>query len=29
LERIGILTGEKLGRETVYKHPALLEVLKA
>jgi Fic family protein len=29
LQRIGILTGEKLGRETVYKHPALLEVLKA
>ena len=27
LERIGILAGEKVGRETVYKHPALLEVL--
>jgi len=27
LERIGILTGEKRGREVVYKHPALLKVL--
>ncbi|MEX2606927.1 MAG: Fic family protein [Kiritimatiellia bacterium] len=29
LERIGILEGEKVGREVVYRHPALLEVLKA
>ena len=29
LERIGVLQGEKRGRETVYKHPALLEVLTA
>ena len=29
LERIGVLTGEKVGREMVYKHPALLEVLSA
>jgi Fic family protein len=27
LERIGILAGEKRGREVIYKHPALLEVL--
>lgn len=27
LERIGVLSGEKKGREVVYKHPALLEVL--
>jgi Fic family protein len=27
LERIGVLTGEKHGREVIYKHPALLEVL--
>jgi len=27
LERVGILTGEKRGREMVYRHPALLEVL--
>jgi Fic family protein len=27
LERIGILTGEKRGREIIYKHPALLRVL--
>jgi len=27
LERIGILTGEKRGREVIYKHPALLRVL--
>jgi len=27
LERIGILTGEKRGREVIYKHPALLEAL--
>jgi Fic family protein len=29
LERIGILVGEKRGREMVYRHPALLEVLTA
>ena len=27
LESIGILQGEKRGRETIYKHPALIEVL--
>jgi len=27
LERLGILTGEKRGREVIYKHPALLRVL--
>ncbi len=27
LERLGILVGEKKGREVVYRHPALLEVL--
>ena len=27
LARIGILTGEKRGREVIYKHPALLRVL--
>lgn len=29
LERIGILKGEKIGREMIYKHPALVEVLTA
>ena len=29
LERVGILASEKRGREVIYKHPALLEVLKA
>jgi hypothetical protein len=29
LERVGILRGEKRGREMVYRHPALLEVLTA
>ncbi|MFO8009561.1 MAG: Fic family protein [Dehalococcoidia bacterium] len=29
LERIGILAGEKAGREMVYRHPALLDVLTA
>lgn len=29
LERAGILAGEKRGREMIYRHPALLEVLKA
>ncbi|MBT3377835.1 MAG: Fic family protein [Lentisphaerae bacterium] len=29
LNRIGILTGEKIGREMIYKHPALLELLTA
>ena len=28
LERIGVLVGEKRGRETIYKHPALLEALQ-
>ena len=28
LERIGVMVGEKRGRETIYKHPALLEVLQ-
>ena len=27
LERIGILTGEKRGREVIYMHPALIDVL--
>lgn len=29
LEKLGILKGEKLGREVIYKHPALLKVLSA
>lgn len=29
LERIGVLESEKVGREVLYKHPALLEVLTA
>ena len=29
LEKLGILKGEKSGREVVYKHPALLKVLTA
>jgi Fic family protein len=29
LEKLGILKGEKQGREVVYKHPALLKVLTA
>jgi hypothetical protein len=29
LERIGILVGERRGREMLYRHPALLEVLAA
>ena len=29
LERIGILEGEKRGREVLYRHPALIEVLTA
>jgi Fic family protein len=29
LEQIGILRGEKRGREVIYKHPALLRVLTA
>jgi len=29
LEKVGVLQGEKRGRETVYKHPALLAVLTA
>jgi Fic family protein len=29
LERIGILVGEKRGREVIYQHPALLEILTA
>jgi type I restriction enzyme M protein len=27
LEAIGVLAGEKIGREVIYKNPALLEVL--
>ena len=27
LEQIGVLVGEKRGREVIYRHPALLEVL--
>jgi hypothetical protein len=27
LERIGILAGEKRGRQVIYRHPALLEAL--
>ncbi len=27
LEKIGILTSEKLGRDLIYRHPRLLEVL--
>jgi Fic family protein len=29
LERIGVLAGERRGREVIYKHPALVEVLSA
>jgi Fic family protein len=29
LEKLGILKGEKRGREVLYKHPALLQVLTA
>ena len=29
LERLGIVVGEKRGREVIYKHPALLEILSA
>lgn len=29
LERIGVLEGKKIGREVVYRHPALLEALQA
>lgn len=29
LERIGVLSGEKHGREVIYRHPALIEVLSA
>ncbi len=29
LEKIGVLSGERRGREMIYKHPALLEVLTA
>ena len=29
LERIGVLVGETRGREMIYRHPALLEVLTA
>jgi len=28
LENLGILVGEKVGREVIYRHPALLDVLK-
>ena len=27
LEKLGILQGERHGRETIYKHPALLDLL--
>jgi Fic family protein len=29
LEGVGVLTGERRGREIIYKHPALVEVLTA
>jgi Fic family protein len=29
LERVGVLQSEKRGREVLYRHPALLEILKA
>jgi hypothetical protein len=29
LERIGILTSERRGREVIYKQPALVDVLTA
>jgi predicted transcriptional regulator len=29
LEKLGILKGEKQGREVIYKHPALLKILTA
>ncbi len=29
LEKLGVLVGEKHGREIIYKHPALLEILKS
>ena len=29
LEQLGVLVGERHGREIVYRHPALLEVLSA
>lgn len=29
LERIGVLAGAKHGREVIYRHPALIEVLSA
>jgi Fic family protein len=29
LEKIGVLVAERQGREVLYKHPALLEVLAA
>jgi len=29
LEKLGVLKGEKRGREVIYKHPALLQVLAA
>ena len=29
LEKLGVLVGEKRGREVIYKHPALLELLTA
>lgn len=29
LKKLGILKGEKRGREVIYKHPALLRVLTA
>jgi hypothetical protein len=29
MEKMGILQGERRGREMIYKHPALLEILGA
>lgn len=29
LENLGVLVGEKVGREVIYRHPALLDVLKS
>ncbi len=29
LEKLGVLKGEKRGRETIYRHPALLKLLTA
>jgi len=29
LEKLGVLNGERHGREVIYKHPSLLKVLTA